>query len=159
MLAITPFKEHRYRCGVGRGVTLMGPVAWPLALNSLLNLVRPFCGICWRNQSCIVELALDLETVKPPLVSRWLLWEHLVGSIPCHLEQQCRGPCAQAHRGHLKGVWLCEEAKPLKPHGVSLAAHVWPGGLGGNQYGARGLPEGCLHRRTLVSLSRRGNTS
>ena len=36
MRALTPVKEHRYICGVGRVGTLVGCVAWPLALNPTL---------------------------------------------------------------------------------------------------------------------------
>ena len=70
----------------------VGRVAWPLALDWHLSLVRPFCGIRWRNQSCFVELALGREPGKLSLVSQWRLCGHLVGSIPCHLGEHWRGP-------------------------------------------------------------------
>ena len=101
----------------------MGRVAWSLALDWHLSLVRPFCGICWRNQSCIVELALGLEPGKLSHASQWRLCGHLAGSIPCRLGEHWRGPSVQEHWGHLKGAWLCEGAKSLQPHGVSIAAH------------------------------------
>ena len=66
---------------------LVGRVAWPLALDSHLTPVRPFCGIRWRNQNCIVELALGLETGKSAFVSQWRLFGHLARSIPHCLSQ------------------------------------------------------------------------
>ena len=70
--------------------------------------------------------------------------QHLAASIPYCLGQHWRGPCAQAHQGHLEGARLCEGAESLPPRGVSLAAHGWPGRLGGKQTGARRHPEGSL---------------
>ena len=58
-------------------------------------------------------------------------------SIPHGLGQHWRGPGAQVHQGYLKGVWLCEVAESLQPHGVSIEACGWLGRLGGNQSGAK----------------------
>ena len=126
---------------MGREGTLVGRVAWPLALDSRLSPVRPFCGIRWRNQSCIVELALGLETGKLAFVSQWCLCGHLAGSLPCCLSRHWRRPCAQAHRGHLKGAWHCDGAESLQPHGVSIAACGWLG---------------CMRRRNFGVVAQKG---
>lgn len=71
---------------------LVGRVAWALALDSHLTPVRPFCGIHWRNQSCIVELALGLETGKSAFMSLWTLGGvHSMPSEPALVGPVCAG--------------------------------------------------------------------
>ena len=132
-------------------------VAWPLALNSHLSLVRHFYGICWRNQSCIVELALGLESGKPSFVSWWCLCGHLAGSIPHRLDQPWRGSCVQARWAQLRGAWLCEQAEPSVPRDLHSSL-VEASRLGGNQSSARRHPEGCLQKHTIGVLAQRGGT-
>ena len=74
---------------------LVGQVAWALALDSHLTPVRPFCSIRWRNQSCLVELALGLETkvgICVSVASLWTLGEvHSTPSEPALEGPVCAG--------------------------------------------------------------------